>query len=103
MSVRTRIEYFQNSLSYRFALARSSLPRAVNRILQILTYSGTAKIYRKIRTPPARDDPALSAHRGVDIVGFEFLLNQFDRHYLGHDTYGTDFSTIHKMPALAGP
>jgi hypothetical protein len=30
----------------------------------------------------------------IDIVGFDFLLNQFDRHYEDEDTYATDFSSI---------
>ena len=47
MGARITNEYCPYLFEYRFALARSSLPRAVNRIFQILTYSGTAKIYRR--------------------------------------------------------
>jgi hypothetical protein len=30
----------------------------------------------------------------LDIVGFEFLLNQFNRHFVDEDTYGSDLSSI---------
>jgi hypothetical protein len=32
----------------------------------------------------------------VDILGFDFLLNQFDRHVIDSETYGTNFSTFKK-------
>jgi hypothetical protein len=30
----------------------------------------------------------------ADIIGFQFLLNQFNRHFNAEDSYGTDFSSI---------
>jgi hypothetical protein len=32
----------------------------------------------------------------ADIIGFEFLLNMFNRHYNAEDVYGSDWSSIHR-------
>ncbi|MGH8770528.1 MAG: hypothetical protein ACREV2_05010 [Burkholderiales bacterium] len=37
----------------------------------------------------------------LEIIGFDLLLNQFDRHYFGGNDYDTDFSTIKRnLPQL---
>lgn len=47
--------------------------------------------------PPSPPDPDASKSYvipAIDIVGFEFLLNQFDRHVVDHNVYGSDTSSI---------
>lgn len=53
--------------------------------------------------PPKKPKPDLSSEiearksysiPALEIIGFDLLLNQFDRHYFGGNDYDTDFSTI---------
>ncbi|HTF89609.1 MAG TPA: DUF3943 domain-containing protein [Planctomycetota bacterium] len=53
--------------------------------------------------PPADDPPAFGKGKAksylvpaADILGFDFLLNQYDRHFIDEDTYDSNWSSFEK-------
>ena len=49
------------------------------------------------RSRSCRGNPALARatlSRAVEIIGFDFLLNQFDRHFIDANEYGSNFTTF---------
>jgi len=72
------------------------------------TYPAKLKVPDLSQPHPATDDaaphaPVLSWETGagksylipaLEIVGFQFLLNQFDRHFIDDQTYGSNWSSI---------